>query len=846
MPSLAGWDRTPAFCFWRYTFFIMLKTSSSHWAQITALNTDGFNLIPVRDKDEGESVAKAPYRQWTKYKTEILPIDELWNQMDFHNTTAIAVVCGTISKNLCIIDIDSKHKAGIDAVIFSDLKSLYPELWEKLRIHKTPSGGYHLLFRTPDHTIAPGCKNLAIRPSTEAELIAQPKRKTRCFIEIKGEGGLSQMPPSAGYTVIQDLPVPIITLSESSSILNLMCGYTEVIDIPHVYKPTKHDDDYYDENPFDHFNGSHAAEQVLTDAGWKLKKKNNLFVWFTHPESKSGGIHASFNRAKRVYFIFTSNSEFDSGKGYMPATALSIIAHGGDRRKTYTYLVENGFGKIKPSREKFIVKKAAINKKLLPTNISPAAAQLHAVISQKMETDHPYGIFFEQTEIGIIINRENLYHVADKLNFKLHNQSDIVQIVENIIHDRDPRFLFDTIKSYIKEEDEDTYTKICNSYEAFIEAHGKFTITRLQLLDPSKVLSDTRTDCYKFYKNGMLHITCDQFTLQPIPSDKFIWNKNIQQRSFIDCNEGLYVDFLEKAIGITPYLLSCIGYLAHEFKDDTAGYIIVLSEQCVNPKDGGGSGKNIFSGLFKNITTFFSKAGSQVKYDEKFMQAWNFQKVFSISDVMKNFSFEFLKEFTSGTATMKKLHVNEYSIPTEDMPKFIISTQFSVDIKDGGIKRRVRTIEFTDFFTKAGGVDVHYQGKHFTDNWTEQDWGGYDTTMALSIQQWLKDNRKLTAPVLTISGWHKQFEQTYGRVINGIIQENIDIWCERKFITNDDFKKDCQTYYDENNIISKYRPSSYSFNDAIADWCKKFMITYDKDATERQQGIKVRGREFKK
>jgi len=308
----------------------------------------------------------------------------------------------------------------------------------------------------------------------------------------------------------------------------------------------------------------------------------------------------------------------------------------------------------------------------------------------------------------------------------------------------------------------------------------------------------------------------------------------------------LYVDFLTKAIGLSDYLLSCIGYLAHEFKDDTAGYIILLSEQCLNPKDGGGSGKNIFSGLFRHITSFFSKAGSQVKYDEKFMQAWNFQKIFCISDVLKNFSFEFLKEFTGGTATMKKLHVNEYSIPTEDMPKFIISTQFSVDIKDGGIRRRVRPIEFTDFFTRAGGVDVYYNGIHFTDNWTTEDWGGFDTTMALAVQQWLKVGRKLTIPTLTHTGWLKQFEQTYGRTINGIIVENIDQWCESEFISLDRFKNDCSVYYNENNVQLKYRPTSFSFNDALTEWCKKHDIIFDKDATERENGFKVRGKSFRK
>lgn len=826
-----------------------INTSAEQWQKIKSLLTDGFNLIPVREKDEGEFVAKSPYRSWTKYKSLRITERDLWDQLEDTGTTSIAVVCGKISGNLVIIDIDVKHQPGCDVQIFKDLQSLYPEIWERLRIHKTPSGGYHLLYKLPADIACPASTNLAERYSTESELIISPKRKKRAFVEIKGEGGLSQMPPSAGYVVTQGVPVPVLTQNESVSIINLMKTYTSVIEIAPTYKPTRQDNDYYDENPFEHFNNSDEAAQVLLNNGWKLKSQNNLFIRYTQPGSKSGGVHATFNIKKRVYFIFGTQNDFDSGKGYLPATALSILLHKGDKRTTHQYLVSKGYGKIKPHKENQIAKKAAVSKKPLPTNISSGAAALHAAISQKIEQDHPYGIFWEElpNKPGMIfINRENLYNISNRLGFRLHNQNNIVQIVDSIIYDRDTRFFFDSLKAYIKEADPELFIKICNSYEAFIESHGKFSISRIKILNDADVIKDTRTDCYKFYQNGMLHITATGFILSQIPSGKLVWFKNIQTRNFLDYTGGLYVDFIDKAIGHSEYLLSCIGYLAHDFKNDNSGYIIVLSEQCINPKDGGGSGKNIFSGLFRNITTFFSKAGSQVKYDEKFMQAWNFQKVFSISDVLKNFSFEFIKEFTDGTATMKKLHVNEYSIAISDMPKFMVSTNFSVDIKDGPIKRRVRVIEFTDFFTKSGGVDIYYDGRHFTDDWTDEDWGGYDTTMALSIQQWLKSGRKLKMPVLTNSGWQKQFEQTFGKTINGIIRENIETWKELQFVSNDKFKDDCNHYYSENNVAQKYRPSSYSINDAIADWCEKFGITYDKDAIERQQGIQVRGKAFYK
>ncbi|MGK3946568.1 hypothetical protein ABK046_50445, partial [Streptomyces caeruleatus] len=80
------------------------------------------------------------------------------------------------------------------------------------------------------------------------------------------------------------------------------------------------------------------------------------------------------------------------------------------------------------------------------------------------------------------------------------------------------------------------------------------------------------------------------------------------------------------------------------------------------------------------------------------------------SDVPKHFDFAFLKEMTTGEGIMKKLFKNEYNVPVEEMPKFIVLTNYGVDIKDGGVARRVKPgiIEFTDFFTHCGGIDVHF------------------------------------------------------------------------------------------------------------------------------------------
>lgn len=802
------------------------------WSEIEKYIDNGISVIPVRDKDEGVMTAKSPYgvgeNGWKQYQSRIISKKDLFELMDEkYNTTAVGIVGGKVSGNLEIIDIDVKYKAGIDAVLFTDLRTIYPHLLEKVRIHKTPSGGYHILYRC-DQPIE-GNQKLAGRKKTDDELKEQPRPTTVNFLETRGEGGYVCAPPSLGYTVIKDLVIPVLTFAERNSIISLCRSYNEIITTERKpYKPTRSDDSYYDTNPFQDYDNRVNPSELLYEFGWKEFKHSNHFIWYTRP-GKSTGVSMSFNLQKRFFFCFTASTELEENKGYSPSNLLAILAHGNDKKKLYNDLVNRGFGKIKPKIEQRLSKISATNGKPLPPNASPQATEEKIRLEATITELHPFGTFWvDSIENGIQIDRELLYRVAAALGFLLWNQK-VIKSDSKLIEECNERFFFDTLKAYIHEEDGDLYKDICNAYEAFIEKHGKFTISRLPILKDSFILSDTKESAYKFYQNGILHITAETVNLlQVAPLGKLIWKHSVQPRPFAESKKGKYIEFLKLATDFEhnkEYIMSIIGYLGHEYKDETTGYIIVLTEQCENPKDGGGAGKNVFSNLFKYITSFTGKPGEQVKYDEKFMQSWNYQKIFCLSDVPKNFNFSFLKELSNGTGLMKKLFKDEAEIPAELMPKFLIQTNFSIEIKDGGLKRRIKIIEFTDFFTKAGGIDVYFDA-HFPNEWDSEDWAGYDTVQASSIQKWLQAGRKIGKAALSETGWMKQFEQSYGAVATGFIKENIEEWVKSGYVTNEVFKQQMELYFTESNTPKFYQPSTNKINDAIIEWCKKHNFQY--------------------
>lgn len=832
-----------------------MSTLTKVWTEVKQMLNDNLSLIPVRDKQQGEFMPKTPYAKWKEFQTRRMSESELWQMMEDKKTEAVALVCGEISGNLELIDIDSKYYEGISIKIFTEIKSLRPDLYEKLRVHKTPSGGYHILYRIADGK-AEGNQKLAERKKTEAEIQAEIERgikrpkKYVCFLETRGEGGFALMPPSLNYTVHIDKPIPLISWLDRQELIQICKSFNENIPEQTVFKATKATQSAYDKTPWDDYNQSGDVIDLLSEHGWKLHQHQTPErYYFTRPD-KAKGVSASLTKTDYKFYPFTSSTEFENNKTYSPCDVLLELKFNGDKKECFKYLVQNGYGTVKSSVEKRMLKQKAYSNEPLPENFSQQAKTEFEKLKTDLKENMPYGIFWEQDPEKphkFTINREQLYSVSDKLGFKIFNDSQLVQVNGSVISERTENEYFDFIKEYIWEEEAETYMAICNALEAFFQKSGKYTVSRLRPIDNSEIMKDSRTDCYKFFQNGFLHITSKSIEFNSY--DKItglVWEHKVKARDYNtikDGNYGVYMEYLNNAIGVTPYLKRVIGNLSIDYKDEASSYIFVLTEKVENSKDGGGSGKNVFGNILKETTTVKTVPGSSVKFDDRFMNAWNHERIYFLADIPKRIDWLFLKELCTGEGYVNKKYKAEATVESGDMPKLLINTNYSYEEEDGGVKRRIRHVEFTPFYTINGGVDeVH--GKMFPRDFTTEDWSGFDNFIAECIKLSLESNLKIEKTDLSDIGWAKQFNNTYGELTYQFITDNIEDWINQGFISNKNFNEIYNSFSIEFDIPQKFKLSSRRMNDAISEFCKKKNHKFNPNYRVRVNSILTRGKNF--
>jgi hypothetical protein len=286
----------------------------------------GLSVIPCKEK-------RPTISSWQKFQTTLPTPQEI---ADFSGPQ-IACICGRVSGGLVCIDFDIKNGDRYDQWL-TLINENAPELLSKIICEKTPSGGYHIVFKTPTEI-----RNLKLACNTE----------NKCMIETRGEGGYFVCAPSENYELqFGDFySISKLTKEETEFIISSARSFNEFI-VEHYEKI--HAAVHTNSNgitPFDDYDSKNTPVDMLLSHGWSICFKRGDAVYLKRPGKEGRAISATWNSVPGRFYCFSTSTQFENDKYYKASAVYTILEHGGNYNAAAKALYDSGYGERKEKKE---------------------------------------------------------------------------------------------------------------------------------------------------------------------------------------------------------------------------------------------------------------------------------------------------------------------------------------------------------------------------------------------------------------------------------------------------------------------------------------------------------------
>lgn len=718
----------------------------------------GFSVIPIGDN-------KRAVFPWTEYQTRIITPEEINAQFNNDRTKNIAIIGGAVSAGLEIIDVDLKY--DVTGTLWARLQEALKDLLPLLYVVRTKSGGYHLYYRCEE---VQGNQKLAMRNATKEELKETPHAKEVVLIETRGEGGYVLAPPSEGYTKEKEFKVNVITIEQRDSILAICRSFNEVIKETRTQLPA--DADAYATTPWDDYNNKCNVVALLEAHGWQWIEAKGDRDYLKRPGKTDSHISADYHKGLNLFKVFSTSTEFETGRGYKPFAIYATLEHNGNFSNAAKQLIKDGYGEGR-NRIGNNIKKDFINKKdegIDNDNIAAFISQKHKLdinkaknLVNELDSDNDIQLltFWSVVKSVITIDRYKLisllsneggfylYYYDKKLNYQL------VRVIDNFVSETNieqvKKFLINYIDA-IPYENFDGINKTRLREVIYKGADAYFNKALFEFMPniDLKFLKHTKDSAYYPFLNGVVHVTKNKKELLKYGAiNMHVWRDQVIQYK-IDVDQDLdyenvqYTKFINKISDSNPereaYAISLIGYLLHTYKDPTKSYAVILAEETEDEAAGGGAGKGLFFKAIGKLINLVSIDGKNFKLDKSFA----FQRVelstqlIVVEDCRKNVDFEgFYSKITEGV-TIEKKNKDEIYISYDDAPKFGFTTNYTINYAGGHGKRRVKVIEFSSFFNHKNTPLDFFGGKALFNDWDNDEWNRFYNYMIECVQIYLE------------------------------------------------------------------------------------------------------------
>jgi len=290
----------------------------------------GYNLSVIPTKEDKRPALPS----WGPYQSERMNTDQVGGFFSGVNIKGLGIICGAVSGNLEVIDVDTKHDTT--GSLWIELKTLIednlPDVYNSLVIAQTKSGGYHIYYR---------CKEI------KGNLKLATKQNREVLIETRGEGGYVIAPPTPNYKYIQGEPIkiPTITPEQRDVLFSIAKSFNELPEEkPKVNTTSANSYSSTGLSPWEDYNSRGDVVALLESKGWKAVNQRGERINLLRPGSTDSKTSGNYHTGLKVLRVFSSSTEFNPDKGYSPSQVFSLLECNEDSKLTYRRLLELGYG----------------------------------------------------------------------------------------------------------------------------------------------------------------------------------------------------------------------------------------------------------------------------------------------------------------------------------------------------------------------------------------------------------------------------------------------------------------------------------------------------------------------
>jgi hypothetical protein len=264
---------------------------------------------------------KLPILAWEKYN-DVMSDESIFDVDSF----GMALVCGKISGNVEVIDIDNKFRDS--HLFFEKIIEHMGDTSSQFVINRTTSGGYHLVYRCD---VIEGNQKLCMRENQFDWDFKRQKHPIITILETRGQRGIIIVPPTQGYRTIQGdmLSINRISVEERNKLIDYCKSLTEAVETKKEFTKAPSTGDRIG----DQFNAWHSSAQyvkaLLIDKGWVFTTATMV----NRPGHKDGHSATFGVIGTGCLYVWSSNAyPFEPTTTYTPFSILAMLECGGSWR----------------------------------------------------------------------------------------------------------------------------------------------------------------------------------------------------------------------------------------------------------------------------------------------------------------------------------------------------------------------------------------------------------------------------------------------------------------------------------------------------------------------------------